>query len=294
MFLIWIHKKSLIDRKKNYMKKIGIAFGGGGARGIAHLLMIEALEELGIKPSAISGTSIGAVVGAFYAAGFTSKEMRKILNQLLNPKSDSVFDFLLRSDIIKLISMFDPQFIKSGFIKGDKFQKFLESHLKISKFEELEVPLKISATDYWKKEEVVFDKGDLLLAVRASYSIPGLFTPIKMKNKILIDGGAVNPLPYDLIKKQCDITIAIDMTSFNSVNAQELPSTFDSVFTTYQIMQNSIIQEKLKFIKPDIYIKPKIYDVRVFDFAKADSIFEQAKPAQKELKNQLEKLLTTK
>src|SRR3972149_3830594 len=105
------------------MKKIGIAFGGGGARGIAHLLMIEALEELGIKPSAISGTSIGAVVGAFYAAGFTSKEMRKILNQLLNPKSDSVFDFLLRSDIIKLISMFDPQFIKSGFIKGGKFQQ---------------------------------------------------------------------------------------------------------------------------------------------------------------------------
>lgn len=84
------------------MKKIGIAFGSGGARGIAHLLMIEALEELGLKPSAISGSSIGAVVGAFYAAGFTDQEMRKILDQLLNPKSDSVFDFLLKSDFIKL------------------------------------------------------------------------------------------------------------------------------------------------------------------------------------------------
>ena len=275
------------------MKKIGIAFGGGGARGIAHLLMIEALEELGLKPSAISGSSIGAVVGAFYAAGFNSKEMREILYQLLNPKSDSVFDFLLKSDIIKLLSMFDPQFIKSGFIKGDKFQKFLEAHLKISKFEELEVPLKISATDYWKKEELVFDKGDLLPAIRASYSIPGLFTPIKIKNKILIDGGAVNPLPYDLIMKQCDITIAIDITSFLTMNAQEMPPTFDSVFTTYQIMQNSIIQEKLKFVKPDIYIKPQIYDVRVFDFVKADSIFKQAIPAKKELKRQLEKLLNS-
>jgi len=275
------------------MKKIGIAFGGGGARGIAHLLMIEALEELGLKPSAISGSSIGAVVGAFYAAGFNSKEMREILYQLLNPKSDSVFDFLLKSDIIKLLSMFDPQFIKSGFIKGDKFQKFLEAHLKISKFEELEVPLKISATDYWKKEELVFDKGDLLPAIRASYSIPGLFTPIKIKNKILIDGGAVNPLPYDLIMKQCDITLAIDITSFLTMNAQEMPPTFDSVFTTYQIMQNSIIQEKLKFVKPDIYIKPQIYDVRVFDFVKADSIFKQAIPAKKELKRQLEKLLNS-
>ncbi len=273
------------------MKKIGIAFGAGGARGIAHLLMIEALEELGIKPSVISGTSIGAVVGAFYAAGFNSKEMRETLNQLLNPKSDNVFDFLLRSDIIKLISMFDPQFIKSGFIKGDKFQKFLESHLKISKFEDLEIPLKVSATDYWKKEEIVFEKGDLLAAVRASYSIPGLFTPIKIKNRILIDGGAVNPLPYDLIMKQCDTTIAIDVTPSYSTNVQEMPPTFDSVFTTYQIMQNSIIQEKLKYIRPDIYIKPKIFDVRVFDFAKADSIFEQAKTAKKELKKQLEKFL---
>ena len=75
---------------------IGIAFGAGGARGIAHLLMIEALDELGVKPSIISGSSIGAVVGAFYAAGFTAKEMRGILNQLINPKSDSVFDFLLQ------------------------------------------------------------------------------------------------------------------------------------------------------------------------------------------------------
>lgn len=276
------------------MKKIGIAFGSGGARGIAHILMVEALEELGLKPSAISGSSIGAVVGAFYAAGFTSIEMHKILNQLLNPKSDSVFDFLLKSDFIKLFSMFDPQFIKSGFIKGEKFLKFLEANLNVSKFEELKVPLKISATDYWKKEEVVFDKGDLLPAIRASYSIPGLFTPINIKNRILVDGGAVNPLPYDLIMKLCDITIAIDVTSFNSQITDEMPSTFDSVFTTYQIMQNSIIQQKLKFIKPDIYIKPKIRDVRIFDFLKAESIFEQAMPAKKELKKQLEKILASK
>jgi NTE family protein len=273
------------------MKKIGVAFGAGGARGVAHILMVEALEELGIKPSAISGSSIGAVVGAFYAAGFNSSEMRRILNELLNPKSDSVFDFLLRSDLIKLFSMFDPQFIKSGFIKGDKFQTFLKTHLKKSTFEELHVPLKITATDYWKKEEVVFEKGDLLTAIRASYSIPGLFSPIKMKNKILIDGGAVNPLPYDLIMKECDITIAIDITSFQTNNERDIPPTFDSVFTTYQIMQNSIIQEKMKYNRPDIYIKPKIFDVRVFDFAKADNILEQAHPAKEELKRQLQEAI---
>jgi len=273
------------------MKKIGIAFGAGGARGIAHLLMIEALEELGVKPSIISGSSIGAVVGAFYAAGFSSKEMREILNQLINPKSDSVFDFWRKSDIVKLLTMFDPQFIKSGFIKGEKFQKYMKTHLKVSYFEDLKIPLKIVTTDYWKKEEVIFDKGELIQPIKASYSLPGLFTPVKIKNKILIDGGAVNPLPFDLLLNKCDITIAIDVTAVKAQNNNEIPPTFDSVFTTYQTMQNSIIKERLKFLKPDIYIKPEIYDVRVFDFAKVDSIFEQARPAKEELKRQLAKLL---
>ena len=272
-------------------KSIGISFGAGGARGIAHLLMIEALDELGVKPSIISGSSIGAVVGAFYAAGFSAKEMRQILELLIHPKSDSVFDFILKSDIVKMFTMFDPQFIKSGFIKGEKFQKFMESHLKVSRFEELKIPLKIVATDYWKKEAVVFEKGDLIQAIKASYSLPGLFTPVKIKNRILIDGGAVNPLPFDLIMDKCDITIAIDVTAFKAQNESEIPPTFDSVFTTYQTMQNSIIKERLKFLRPDIYIRPEIFDVRVFDFVKADLIFKQAQPAKEDLKKQLEVLL---
>ncbi len=278
--------KSKVDSKS-----IGIAFGAGGARGIAHLLMIEALDELGVKPTIISGSSIGAVVGAFYAAGFTAKEMKEILDQLINPKSDSVFDFLLKSDIVKMFTMFDPQFIRSGFIKGEKFQNYMKSHLQVSRFEELKIPLKIVATDYWKKEAVVFEKGDLIQPIKASYSLPGLFTPVKIKNRILIDGGAVNPLPFDLIMDKCDITIAIDVTAFKAQNESEIPPTFDSVFTTYQTMQNSIIKERLKFLRPDIYIRPEIFDVRVFDFVKADLIFKQAQTAKEELKRQLEPLL---
>ncbi|MFZ1517299.1 MAG: patatin-like phospholipase family protein [Ignavibacteriaceae bacterium] len=280
-----------IAKSKVDSKSIGIAFGAGGARGLAHLLMIEALDELGVKPSIITGSSIGAVVGAFYAAGFSAKEMKEILNQLINPKSDSVFDFLLKSDIVKMFTMFDPQFIRSGFIKGEKFQNYMKNHLKVSKFEELKIPLKIVATDYWKKEAVVFEKGDLIQPIKASYSLPGLFTPVKIKNRILIDGGAVNPLPFDLIMDKCDITIAIDVTAFKAQNESEIPPTFDSVFTTYQTMQNSIIKERLKFLRPDIYIRPEIFDVRVFDFVKANLIFKQAETAKEELKRQLDKML---
>jgi len=276
------------------MMKIGIAFGGGGARGLAHIIMIEAFEELGIKPFMISGTSIGAIIGTFYAAGYSSKDMRAMLQRLLFPRNDKSFDFLWRSDIIKMFSMFDPQFLKSGLIKGNKFQKFLQIELGISTFEEIKIPLKIVATDYWNKEEVIFDKGKLLPAIRASYSLPGLLTPVKINGKILVDGGMVNPLPFDILLDVCDVTVAIDVTAYKTSNGKEYPPTFESIFTTYQIMQNSISQQKLKFISPDIYVRPEIYDMRVFDFSKYESIFHQAKPAKEYLKRKLEKIFTQK
>lgn len=273
------------------MEKIGVAFGSGGARGIAHILMIEAFEEMGIKPSVISGSSIGAIVGAYYASGYDSNELKVALNQMLYPKNDRFYDFLLKSDLIKMLKVFDPQFIKSGLIKGDKFQKLIMSNLKAKTFEELKIPLKVVATDYHKKEEVIFDKGNLAAAVRASYSLPGLFTPMIIKDRILIDGGAVNPLPFDILINECDVTIALDVSAPSSKNFEEIPQTFDSVFASYQIMQNSLNQQKMKFIKPDVYIKPEILDVRVFDFTKDQLIFEQAKPAKEELKRKLEKVL---
>ena len=273
------------------MTKIGIAFGSGGARGLAHLLMIEAFEELGLKPSIISGSRIGAIVGAFYAAGYSSREMRAILNNMLYPKNGKISDFFRRSDIINMLTMFDLQLVKSGFIKGDKLQNHMKTYLKVSSFEELKIPLKIIATNYWEKTEVILDKGKLLPAIRASYSLPGLFTPVKIHNSILIDGGVSNPLPFDILFNECDLTVAVDVTAYKASNGKEYPPTFESVFTTYQIMQNSISQEKLKFIKPDIYIRPEIKDVRVFEFTKFESIFKQAQPAKEQLKRKLNKLI---
>lgn len=275
------------------MHKIGIAFGGGGARGLAHISMIEVFEELGLKPSVISGTSIGAIIGALYAAGCSSAEMKAMLKRLLFPRNDKPFDFLWKSDLVKMFSMFDPQFFNSGLMKGDRFYNFLQGELGAETFEELEIPLKIVATDFWKKEEVIFEKGKLLPAIRASYSLPGLLTPVKIKSRILIDGGVVNPLPFDILPADCDITVAVDITAYRTSNGKEYPPTFESVFTTYQIMQNSINQQKMKFIKPDIYIRPEIYDVRVFDFSKHDSIYKQSEKAKDFLKRELERLLVT-
>ncbi|MEJ2613317.1 MAG: patatin-like phospholipase family protein [Ignavibacteriaceae bacterium] len=257
------------------MKRIGIALGGGGARGLAHISMIETFEELGIKPSLISGSSIGAIIGAFYAAGYSSNEMKSKLLRLLFPRNDKPFDFLWKSDMVKMFSMFDPQFFKSGLLKGEKFYNFLQEELAVNSFEELKIPLKIVATFYWEKLEVIFNIG-----------------PVKIKNRILIDGGIVNPLPFDILLDECDITVAIDITAYKTNNGKTYPPTFESIFTAYQMMQNSLNQQKLKFLKPDIYIRPEIYDVRVFDFSKQESIFKQSIPAKEKLKKQLEKLLS--
>lgn len=283
--------KNINENQSENKHKIGIAFGSGGSRGIAHILMVEALEELGLKASVVSGSSIGAIGAAFYAAGIDSKEMREILDELVHPKSDSIFDFVLRSDVVKLLTMFDPQIIKSGLIKGEKFQKFLSDRIPAKTFKELKIPCYITATDFWSKKEIVFNTGELIPALKASYSIPGLFTPVEYQNKILIDGGAVNPLPYDLIKDKSDITIAIDVTASNNSDNKGVPATLDSVFSTFQIMQISIIREKLKHLKPDIYIKPQIKDIRLFDFAKTDLIFAQALKAKEKLKRELEHYL---
>ena len=123
------------------MKRIGLALGGGGARGLAHISMIEIFEELGIKPSFISGSSIGAIIGAFYAAGYSSEEMKAKLQRLLFPRNDKPFDFLWKSDMVKMFSMFDPQFFKSGLLKGEKFYNFLQEELAVHTFEELKIPL---------------------------------------------------------------------------------------------------------------------------------------------------------
>ncbi|MFC2136048.1 patatin-like phospholipase family protein [Bacteroidota bacterium] len=205
------------------MKKIGLALGAGGARGLAHIVCLEAFEELGIKPSIISGTSIGAMVGAPYASGISAQQMRDAVKELVFSKNTKFWEIHKKSDIMKMFNFFDPDYKVGGMIKGEKMIKFIHDHMKIDKFEDLQVPLKIVTTNYWNKEEIVFEKGDLLKAIKASYSLPGMFIPVEINGQLLMDGGLVNPLPYDLIEDECDITVAIDVSANKTVMEDSVP-----------------------------------------------------------------------
>jgi len=273
------------------MKKIGLALGSGGARGLAHVLMFEVFEELGITPSIISGTSIGALMGASYASGTSSQEIKEVINDLIFYKKSKFWQLHKKSDYTKMLNFIDLGFKPGGLIKGKKFLKVLREKIKINSFEALKIPLKVVTTEYWEQKETIINKGDLHKSVIASFSLPGLFPPVKFNNKLLIDGGMVNPLPYDIIQDDCDITIAIDVSAKKDKQLNGSPSSYEVLFSAFQIMQNSIVIEKLKRTKPNILINTEIKGIRIHEFMKADSIYQQSEKAKDKLKYLLSNMM---
>lgn len=296
------------------MKKIGLTLGGGGARGICHIEFIKALDELEIKPVIISGTSIGAIIGAFYAAGLNGHQINEVLDKIdISKKSDSketvpskdenkVEKFIeeAKTEIKEyyhkfesINKMFDISFFKTtSFLKGKGVEKFFEENLPVKTFEELEIPLKIVATDYWQQKQIVFESGELIPAIRASMSIPAVFEPVQKDGMILIDGGITNNLPYDLIQDKCDVTVAIDVSGTKSIPAKiKPPKLFDSIMTSFEILQDSVIKYQMKKKAPDIYIKPELLDVQILEFYKAYDIMNSVDDDVSQLKTELQEML---
>lgn len=269
------------------MKKIGLALGGGGAKGFAHIPILEVFDELGIKPHCITGTSIGAVLGALYASGHSATNIVEMIGQLI-PQGGK--------DSLKMLSMIDPHFSfkPKGLLKGEKFLDFLYEQMQASSFEELKTPFKTVATDFWRRKQVVFDSGDLLPAVRASMAIPYVFTPVMLGEQVLVDGGLVNNVPHDLLDAKCDIRIAVDIMGERSTPKDKPPSAMEAVSHTYQVMMDAIAQEKLAHHPVDIYVRPPLMDVEILDFHKANSIYEQGLKAKEGFKRQLDQLLSGK
>ena len=272
--------------------RIGIALGSGGAKGLAHILMLEAFDELGVKPHIIVGSSMGAIIGSLYASGLTGKDIRKVIDDLVISEEDKLSTILFRKDLLKWINFIDPNIGSGSLIDGENFMQHLHQALRSTRFEELAIPLKVVAADFWRREQVVLESGELLPALKASMAVPGLLTPVRLNGKVLVDGGTVNPVPYDLLWPECDIAIAVDVMGTMSKDSQEIPSFFDAIFDGVYIMQQSILMQMMRIRSPDIYIKPDIMDVRMLEFYKVDEIYRQAQGAKDKLKKELERLLT--
>lgn len=279
------------DKTSNGKPTIGLALGAGGANGLAHILMLEALDELSIRPHRIAGSSIGAIIGALYAAGMTSKQIRELVEQFSLSPQKRLVEQLLHKDALRWVEFLEVNLGHGGLLSSEGFISFLYDTLKQETFEELEIPLKITAADLWNRQQVVLQKGDLLNAIKASMALPGVFQPVIMGDQVLVDGGTVNPVPYDLLLDECDIVIAVDVIGQRTVPKALVPGYFDTIFNAAKVMQHSIMSEKLRHRQPAIYIAPQILDVRALEFYRAEEVFSQSLAAKQELKQRLTVML---
>ena len=271
------------------MTDIGLALGGGGAKGLAHICMLEVIDEFGIKPSRIAGTSIGAIVGVLYASGVSARTLREEIQSVSRMEKNNFAGAV--KNVFNWLQLMEVNWKGGSLLKADAFLDDLMEHVKVSDFEELRIPLKVVAADFWHRDEMVLETGDIRTAVHASMALPGIFEPVIVDGRALVDGGVINPVPYDLIMDECDVTIAIDVMGNRTERAGLVPSLRESVFNTFQIMQKSILRQKMAAHPPDIYICPEIVDLRLLEFHEAERIFAQAKTAADHLRRELERRL---
>ncbi|MFA5628715.1 MAG: patatin-like phospholipase family protein [Dehalococcoidales bacterium] len=250
-------------------KKVGIALGGGAARGMAHIGVLERLEKENIPIDIIAGTSAGAIVGALFAKGMSAAEIKR-----------EVLDI----DLLKRWKLIDVGLPKTGFIGGKKLMAMLQSYIGDIDFSELKMPFTCTATDILSGEEVVIDKGPVIEGVRASIAVPIVFAACERNGRFLVDGGLVDQVPVDLVRDMgADIVIAVSvsprMPNVNKrVTIDEAPS--DNKGKTkkpnmYTIMMNhmGIINSQTttaSLERADIVIEPRLTGISFTDFKKAE------------------------
>jgi NTE family protein len=260
----------------------GVAFGGGGARGLAHIHIVEALDELGIKPVAIAGSSIGAIMGAGMASGMTGAEIHDYARAILGSRAE-VAARMWRSRPGTI-----AEAMQSGIRVGQfNIERILKAFLPDAipeTFEALKIPLKVTATDYFGHKLAVLAEGELHSALAASAAIPAVFRPVVRDGCLLIDGGIYNPVPFDLLEKDADIIIAIDVVGAPSDAERKHPTTVDLMYGASQLMMQSIIANKLQQSEPDILIRPKVSKYRVLDFLKIEALMAETVEIKDELK----------
>lgn len=275
------------------LPSIGLALGGGGARGLAHILMLEVFDELGLKPAIIAGTSIGALYGAAYAAGLKAREIRTLTEKALGSRLDLVRLLLgARAEpILKLLRILP---IRHALLSPEQVLAALLPEGIPQEFHDLGIPLRLLATDFYAQEQVVMAHGPLRSAIAASIALPAIFSPVIREGRVLMDGGLVNPLPFDILRGEADLIVAIDVSGASTGPGRHIqPSAFNAIVSSSQILQRSIVREKLKAEQPDVYIDVEVDEYSVLDFHRYRAILEAAVPAQEKLRRQLGRILNS-
>ncbi len=272
------------------MKTFALALGSGGARGLAHIAVIEALDEMGVKPVAVAGTSIGALIGGAYAAGMSGKNIRHHVIRFAHDRRETM-SRLVQARAGKLTDLLSGALSQATQMDAEKFcAQFLPDAIP-EEFSGLAIPLTAIATDLHRREEAAISAGPLRPALAASIAFPGLFRPVQIDGRVLVDGGATNPLPFDRLAGRADLVVAVDIFGVPAAERNDLPGAWESMFTTLLIMGSTIVAAKHKHAPPDLVIRPNVAIFRTLDFYQASSIIRAAEAAKAGMKEKLGALL---
>jgi NTE family protein len=271
-------------------KSFALALGGGGARGLAHIAVLEALDEIGRRPAVIAGTSVGALIGAAYAAGMSGKEIRRFVIRLAHDRAE-VFRRLIATRAGTFANLVSLGFGSATLVDAEKFcEQFLPERVPHD-FGELEIPLIIIATDLYRREQAVFSSGALKPALAASIALPAVMRPVVLADRILIDGGATNPLPFEELRGRADVVVAVDISGAPTDQRRDIPNPWECLLATVLVMANAITTEKVKRGAPDLIVRPNVGAFRALDFLQASAILRASEPVKAELKEKLAALL---
>ena len=272
------------------MKRVALALGAGGARGLAHIAVFEALDELGIRPVAIAGSSIGAVAGAIYAAGMSGKAVRRYVIDLAHNRGE-MWRRLMLARAGTISDMFGGDLTAAMRLDADKLiAQFLPDQVP-AEFGALGIPLVVVASDLHARREMMFTAGPLRSALAASIALPTIMRPVVIDDRVLIDGGATNPLPFDLLRTRADIVVAVDISGPPAEDRTNVPNAIEAMYATVLVMTSAIINEKLKHQAPDMLVQPPVGTFRTLDFFQASAILRLAEAVKPQIKAQLEALL---
>lgn len=289
-------------------KKVALVLSSGGCRGLAHIGVIEELLKDGYEIGSISGASIGSLIGGIYASG----------------NMEPFTKWVCSLDEIDVYDLMDFTLTAQGFIKAEKLFKTLEEFIGCKTFEELKIPLAVVATDINKRREIVFDKGNLILSIRASVAIPTVVTPVLYKDMVLVDGGVINPIPVNCITRSAgDILVVVDVNanipyvkpSFIAAPRQErnfsfkrkvldyakkhfnyfseekkesegVPGYLTVVDQSVDIMQDRICMLTVMQQQPDLSVEISRDAASTFEFYRAQELIEAGRAAYKKAKQQ--------
>lgn len=243
-------------------RSFGLALGGGAARGIAHLGVLKVLEETGLRPDYIVGTSAGSIVGSLYAGGYTWETIADVTRAL---------DW---GDIVQ------PAFSRLGLVRADKLEKRLNDLLGDRTIEELEIPFKATTVDIGTGELFVIGSGKVAPAVRASCSIPAIFEPVEYEGRLLVDGGVLNDVPTDICHEMgADVVLGVDLNA-DLARERTPDSIFNMLFATFAIMVRHAREKKTD--SRTIIIKPDLAGFNYHNLKRTDEMMQRGESAARE------------